>query len=78
MSKGGDAHRTHHIHAYEPNNPEVVRHLDFRDYLIAHPAAARQYAAIKSAAAAQFRQDIFGYMAAKDAFIKETIQKAHA
>jgi GrpB-like predicted nucleotidyltransferase (UPF0157 family)/RimJ/RimL family protein N-acetyltransferase len=75
--KGGDASRTHHVHTYEPTNPEVRRHLDFRDYLIAHPKEAQQYASLKTALAQQFPHDINGYMAGKDAFIREIIQKAH-
>ncbi len=75
--KGGDLHRTHHVHIYEAGNPEVARHLDFRDYLIAHPEEAQEYASIKQQLARQFSHDIDSYMAGKDAFIKETIQKAH-
>jgi GrpB-like predicted nucleotidyltransferase (UPF0157 family) len=74
--KGSDANRTHHIHIFALGNPEVNRHLDFRDYLIAHPAEAQQYAALKAELARQFPHDIEGYMAGKDDFIKETIQKA--
>jgi len=75
--RGGDINRTHHVHTYQPDNPEVARHLDFRDYLIAHPQEARRYARIKEKLARQFPHDIDGYMAGKDAFIKEMIQKAH-
>jgi GrpB-like predicted nucleotidyltransferase (UPF0157 family) len=74
--KGGDLNRTHHVHTYESGNPEVARHLDFRDYLIAHPEEAQEYASIKQQLARQFPHDIDSYMAGKDAFIKETIQKA--
>lgn len=74
--KGGDLHRTHHVHIYEPNNPEVKRHLGFRDYLIAHPDQARQYASLKQDLARQYPHDIEGYMAGKDAFIKAIIQEA--
>lgn len=74
--KGGDDHRTHHVHAYEPNNPEAIRHLSFRDYLIAHPQAADRYAGLKLSLAQDYPHDIFGYMAGKDGFIKETLQRA--
>jgi len=75
--KGSDARRTHHVHSYVPDNPEVKRHLDFRDYLIAHPDEARRYANLKQDLARQFPHNIEGYMAGKDAFIKAIIQKAH-
>jgi len=78
FSKGGDEDRSHHVHVFGQDNPEVARHLDFRDYLIAHPAEARQYAKIKIALAHQFPHDIYGYMDGKDAFIKTIIQKAQA
>lgn len=74
--KGSDTQHLHHVHTYEPDNPEVARHLDFRDYLVAQPERARQYADLKVALAGQFPHDIFGYMAGKDAFIKETIRQA--
>ena len=74
--KGGDAQRTHHVHTYALDNPEVNRHLHFRDYLIAHPEEAQRYAALKTELARQFPHDIESYMAGKDSFIKEIIQKA--
>jgi GrpB-like predicted nucleotidyltransferase (UPF0157 family) len=74
--KGDDASRTHHVHIYAPDNPEVKRHLDFRDYLIAHPVEAQEYAALKVELARQFPHDIESYMAGKDGFIKEIILKA--
>jgi GrpB-like predicted nucleotidyltransferase (UPF0157 family) len=74
--KGGDAHRTHHVHAYALDSPEIQRHLDLRDYLIAHAAEAQQYADLKVALARQFPHDIDSYVAGKDGFIKETLQKA--
>jgi len=77
FAKGGDDHRTHHVHTYAPDNPEVKRHLDFRDYLMAHPAEAQFYASLKAELAQQFPHDTFGYMAGKDSFIKETLRKAH-
>ena len=74
--KGGDLHRTHHVHTYAVGNPEVARYLDFRNYLIAHPEEAQEYARIKQQLARQFPHDIDSYMAGKDVFIKEIIQKA--
>jgi GrpB-like predicted nucleotidyltransferase (UPF0157 family) len=76
FSKGDDASRTHHVHAFALDSPEVDRHLDFRDYLIAHPETAKYYATLKAELARQFPNDIFGYMAGKDGFIKETLLKA--
>jgi GrpB-like predicted nucleotidyltransferase (UPF0157 family) len=74
--KGGDIDRTHHVHIYAADSPEVAKHLDFRDYVNAHPDALRDYAELKIELARQFPHDIESYMAGKDAFIKETIEKA--
>lgn len=78
FAKGGDANRSHHVHIFALDNPEVNRHLDFRDYLIVHPAEARHYAALKAELAQQFPYDILDYMAGKDGLIKEILQKARA
>jgi GrpB-like predicted nucleotidyltransferase (UPF0157 family) len=36
-----------HVHAFERGSPHIVRHLRFRDYLLAKPEVARAYAALK-------------------------------
>ncbi len=74
--KGPNAHRTHHVHIYNPSNLEVKQHLDFRDYLRAHPATAQEYGKLKSRLASRFRDDILGYMEGKHQFIQDTIAKA--
>lgn len=76
FTKGGEAARSHHIHMFEPNHPDAMQHLDFRDYLVAHPAIAQQYADLKRELAHQFPHDIKGYMAGKHTFIQQTIQQA--
>ena len=67
--KGADV-RTHHVHSYEPENPEVKWHLDFRDYLIAHEDDARRYAQLKASLASKHRHDLEAYTQGKAAFIK--------
>ena len=62
--------RTHHVHVVVAGGFEERRHLAFRDHLRAHPEAAAAYAAEKRRAAALHPTDIFGYMAAKDAFVQ--------
>lgn len=59
-----------HIHLYVRGNPEIERHLNFRDYLRANPDAAQQYAELKFALAEKFRNDRPGYTEAKTEFIR--------
>lgn len=63
--------RTHQIHSFAHDSGEVVRHLAFRDYLIAHPERAQRYSELKRRLAAEFPHDIDGYMDGKDPFIKQ-------
>ena len=67
----GEVERSHHVHAFEAGCADVVRHLAFRDYLMAHPEVAEEYAALKRKAAARFRFDNDGYCEAKEAFVVE-------
>jgi GrpB-like predicted nucleotidyltransferase (UPF0157 family) len=76
--KGTPVHRTHHVHTYMQGHPKVKEHLDFRDYMIAHPEAARAYGALKERLATEFPHDIEAYMAGKNCMIKELIFKAWA
>jgi GrpB-like predicted nucleotidyltransferase (UPF0157 family) len=68
--------RTHHVHAFEAGSAEAVRHLAFRDYLIAHPADAQRYSELKRKLAAEHARNIDGYMDGKDGFIREMDRRA--
>lgn len=68
--------RTHHVHAFEAGSGEVVRHLAFRDYMIAHPADAQKYSELKRKLAAEHPRNIDGYMDGKDPFIREMDRRA--
>jgi GrpB-like predicted nucleotidyltransferase (UPF0157 family) len=68
--------RTHHIHAFEAGSAEVVRHLAFRDYMIAHPGEAQRYSELKRQLAEEHPQSFDGYMDGKDDFIKEMDRRA--
>ncbi|MBS4175615.1 GrpB family protein [Bacillus sp. FJAT-49736] len=77
FSKGGD-NRTHHVHIFQTGNPEVERHLLFRDYLIVHPEEAKSYSNLKKSLSLQFPFDIEQYIDGKDCLIKELDEKAKA
>ncbi len=74
--KGDEIHRTHHIHMYRAGHPDIARHLDFRDYLIAHPEDAQEYSHLKEDLARRYPMDVASYMAGKDGLIKELDRKA--
>ncbi|WP_199247897.1 GrpB family protein [[Phormidium] sp. ETS-05] len=68
--------RTHHVHIFEVGSPQVERHLNFRDYMIAHPEAAQKYSDLKQELGQKYPNDIEKYMDGKDGFIQEIDQKA--
>lgn len=68
--------RTHHVHIFETGCSEIERHLNFRDYMIAHPKYVKHYGELKRQLAVKFRYDIEGYCNGKDAFIKDIDKKA--
>lgn len=72
--KGGD-NRTHHIHFYQFDNPQIKRHVVFRDYLRSHPEEVARYSLFKEELARQF-EDTSGYSPAKKAFVTEMEQLA--
>ena len=57
--------QTHHLYVCPKHSAELHRHITFRDYLRANPAAVKQYGAVKEEAARRFPDDIDGYIAYK-------------
>jgi GrpB-like predicted nucleotidyltransferase (UPF0157 family) len=76
--KGRDEQHTHHVHVFQTGHPEVERHLNFRDYLVAHPEEARAYARLKEMLGSQFAQDRGRYTEGKSGFIEEMDRRARA
>lgn len=70
--------RTHQVHAFQADSPDIQRHIAFRDYMIAHPVEARRYGELKRKLAREHPDDIEAYMDGKDGFIKEHETKALA
>jgi len=71
----GNTH-THHLHIFQVGHPEINRHLDFRDYLRAHPAKAQAYSQLKASLAQNYRYDASAYTDAKSAFVRDIDQCA--
>ncbi len=68
--------RTHHIHMVEASFADHWRRLIFRDYLIAHPEAARQYETLKRRLAADHPHDRVAYTRGKTEFIEAVMARA--
>jgi len=68
--------RTHQVHAFAQGSSEIARHLDFRDYLRAHPAVAVAYGALKQTLAGSCLGDMQCYSDGKTAFIRDVEQRA--
>ncbi len=68
--------RTYQIHSFENGSAQVKRHLAFRDYMIAHPEAARKYSELKIKLAKEHSQNMDGYIDGKSGFIEEIDRKA--
>lgn len=63
-----------HIHAC-PEGHEMLKQIEFRDYLIANPARAKEYEALKIQLASKYKYDRSGYRLAKTEFITETLKR---
>ena len=72
--KGGET-RSHHIHVYQYDNPQVKRHLVLRNYLRTHPKEVEQYSSLKEELAQRF-EDTAYYSKAKKPYVNELEQRA--
>lgn len=64
------------VHIYEEGNPEIARHLHFREHLKKNPDSLRTYANLKQALAKKHAHDIDAYTIGKEAFVKSIDQQA--
>jgi GrpB-like predicted nucleotidyltransferase (UPF0157 family) len=77
FSKDDDAGwRTHNVHIYAHDDPDVTRHLAFPAYLRTHPDIAREYEQVKRRAYELHPSDVAAYNDAKDGWIKDHEQRA--
>jgi GrpB-like predicted nucleotidyltransferase (UPF0157 family)/GNAT superfamily N-acetyltransferase len=66
----------YHLHLRESGDPQIMRHVNFRDFLIHHPEDANTYAALKRKLAAQYADDINNYVSGKDKLVRQIDTKA--
>ena len=76
FEKTVDGREVAHAHMFPSGHPAIGTHLAFRDYLRAHPGAARDYERLKRDLAAKHRNDREAYTDAKAAFIEGIIAAA--
>jgi GrpB-like predicted nucleotidyltransferase (UPF0157 family) len=70
QAPSGSVGRTHQIHMYELTHEQYAGHIVFRDYLRAHPEAAREYQALKMDLAERHSGDVEAYAMAKSDFVR--------
>lgn len=68
--------RTHHIHTFTAGDKHALRHLTFRDYLLAHPDKAQAYSDLKQTLSDKHGQLAQGYQDLKSPFVEATQQAA--
>ena|SRR5579871_3414027 len=66
------------LHCYQSENPEIEKHLAFRDYLRAHPEIARAYEAEKLRCQALHPNNTHTYSDAKSPWIRAQLAAALA
>jgi GrpB-like predicted nucleotidyltransferase (UPF0157 family) len=71
FTKDRGVFRTHNLHIYQADNPEVDRHLAFCAYLRSHKQARAEYEALKREVYARHPADIEAYNDGKDKWIKQ-------
>ncbi len=59
--------RTFNVHVFEESNPEVDRHIKFRDWMRSHADDREAYQKLKTELALKFPNDIMSYCFGKDA-----------
>jgi len=65
-----------HLHVFAAGDPQIERHLRFRDYLRAHPSEAKKYEELKQSLASVFTNDREGYNEGKNSQVQELDRKA--
>lgn len=77
IKRNSEGKRTHHIHMVEANYEHWERLL-FKEYLIAHPAIAKESEKLKLRLADEYRNDRVAYTNAKTEFIVKITKDAKA
>jgi GrpB-like predicted nucleotidyltransferase (UPF0157 family) len=68
--------RTHHLHVLAATSPEVDDYRLFRDFLIAHPDAARRYGSLKLELVRRFGMQRSAYVETKQRYVERLMEQA--
>ncbi|WP_414049739.1 GrpB family protein [Macrococcus animalis] len=74
LRKGGE-NRTHHIHIYQHDHPEIYRHFALRDYLLNNPKEVKAYSNLKEELAKSYNETP-EYRNTKHDYVVELEQRA--
>lgn len=66
----------HHLYLCASDNVQLQLHLQLRNYLRTHPAAAQEYAALKRTLAERYEHDREAYTEAKTAMVEDLLGRA--
>jgi len=78
FSRDTDGERSLHVHVCASGSEWERRHIEFRDWLRAHPDDAAAYAALKRELVAAHPRDIYSYTYGKGEFIRGVEARADA
>ncbi len=68
-------HIGYHLHLYERGDPQINRHVNFKEYLIEHPKKAQEYQQLKLTLKEKYHR-IHDYLLGKDALVQAIDRKA--
>lgn len=68
----------HHLYVCPRDSAALANHVAVRDYLRAHPDAAREYGELKKALATRFPHDIDAYVGGKADLLQRIMRAARA
>lgn len=74
--ESGEEERLVDLHFFPDEHPEMMRMLDIRDYLMAHPDETRKYHELKDKLFKQHPNDYTAYREKKGEFLKHLSAKA--
>jgi predicted acetyltransferase/GrpB-like predicted nucleotidyltransferase (UPF0157 family) len=74
---GNNERRDAHIHIFQKDDEQILRHLRFRDFLILHPKYAKEYSDLKIQIKKKVGDNIKRYIDLKSDFIGSIDKKAY-